>query len=234
MSRVRWIERSLLAVALLAAAFGWRAANDATRRADHLTARVEALAAAQDKLLEATVRARTLPSADLFQPQNGAGMPTPTDAGGFGSFGALGGGGRRGQTGGAAGAAGGPASNMALSPAMRRQARKATQSPGAVLLDSLYEAADQMAVEEQWDAVTYDGVTRVFDDTMMRMNGLYDKAKAGDISMRDARREAMKLRNHAVDDLTDLLGEEGVLSLRDAFAGELEGIRDQWAEGQAP
>lgn len=225
MSRTRWIERGVLVLALIVAGWSWRTANQATRRADRLSERVDALADLTEKLAKQGAASRVIPSADLFQsPSAQAGRSG--GIAGLGGFGAAGGRAGGASAGGAAGGDGAVGSDgVPITPAMRRQAREASQSPGAVFLETLYQAADQLAAEQNWDARTYDDVTRVFDDTVLRMNGLLEKAKAGEVPMREARRDALQLRNKAVEDLRGIIGDDGVLSLRDAFVDEVDELR---------
>lgn len=217
MSRVRWIERALLAVALIVAVVSWRASSRTELRARSLEDRLTALADAQEQIALAAARTR-VPSPTLFRGQGGA----PVDAGVRGPVDVP---------------PPEPAAAPRIQPAdnplpqamnqrsFRARADATSGGPAAQFLDTLYEAADRLAVEEQWDARTYDGVSQVFDTTMLEMNDLFLRTRNGEVPLREARRGAMAIRGQAMEDLRGLIGDDGVASLRATFVDEAQALR---------
>lgn len=98
--------------------------------------------------------------------------------------------------------------------AIARVEQRLPQNPGAVVLDRLYEAADEMAVREQWDDQTYDEVAEVFETTTGGILDLWADLKEGEVAPIEARDEALALRDQAHERLAGILGEDGLEVLR--------------------
>lgn len=89
------------------------------------------------------------------------------------------------------------------------------ENPGAVVLNRLYDAADQMAEREQWDDRTYNDVADVFEQTTTDILDLWDDLKQGEVAPADARDEALALRESAQTRLATILGDDGLEELRE-------------------
>ncbi len=198
--RTRLVERILLVVLAVAAlGLAWTASTQ-RRRLDDLAARVADTEMRLRMVGEAAkLRAAHVPAPDLFQPNAKAQAPRP---------GAAEGGSKR--------------------PGPGAAARGRTPPvPGANVLDHLYEAADELAVSEQWDDATYDGVAQVFDDTTSTMLDLWKDVQGGRVSIAQARKQAMEVRESAQVRLQAVLGEEGFDRLRSR-------IKEDFAELMPP
>lgn len=189
--RTRTFERVLLVGMLLALLFVAWGVNAQRRRLDDVASRVAELEVRTRAYADATkVRAATPPGMDMFQ----AGGKAP-------------------------GAARAPAPGAEGAPARRpgpaANARGRTPPvPGANVLEKLYEAADEVSELEQWDAETYDAVAQVFDDTTAAMSDLWKDVQEGRVSITQARRQAVEVRDSAQGRLQSVLGEEGFERLR--------------------
>lgn len=227
-ARGPWLERAALIGCLVVAGAGWYSASTAHHRADRLEHQIETLQELQERYAN-SASAPQIPGADLFQP---SGTPDSSRRHALEALSAsddpVVGARRRPIARGGGQLADPPSAPPAavMGRTMLQQARKAGESPGAMVLDTLYQAADQLAIDEEWDALTYEDVTRVFDRTMMEANSVFERAQQGEITPAEARREAIQLRNKAINRLQDVIGSEGILALRDVVVDEVEAMRD--------
>lgn len=209
----RWAERALLVVLVLIAVWlAWDLQRTRlqltklTAKVDDTVMRLDAFEAARRAALAAP------PPAEMFQP------PSARRGGG-----GAGGGGRRGGGGAAVadgGADDGPSwADPDLSSPSGGQ--RVPEVPGSKVLNLLYDAADRAAVEEDWDADTYDQVARVFEKTTRTMVDLVQQFKDGDIRPADARRRALNVREQAEGDLKSILGADGFERLQATVKEEL-------------
>ncbi|MCB9682497.1 MAG: hypothetical protein H6733_13615 [Alphaproteobacteria bacterium] len=212
MSWSRRIERLVLVVLVVVTGFTAWSAQRAGRSVRELTLRVD----------EMEVRARMMAEAAKLQ----AATPLPPDMFDRPSTPAPparnGGGGNRGGGPGPA-----PAGNDGSADGGRRPGPGANAKarvppvPGANVLSHLYDAADTMAVKEDWDPETYDEVASVFEETTTAMVGLWEELKAGQVNVGQARQRALDVRNDAQDRLAAVLGEDGLERLKAEIRDDL-------------
>lgn len=101
----------------------------------------------------------------------------------------------------------------------RAQARAKRRSdvpavPGAQVLSRLYDAADEMAADEQWSNETYEQVALVFEDATAQMKDLFDELKAKKVTPAQAKEQALRLRDDATGKLAGVLGKDGLQRLK--------------------
>jgi hypothetical protein len=207
MSRTRWIERGV--VALLIAVVGWQQMHITRqeRAVQRLYVHVNELVDAQKMLHEAL---KQRPAAALRTPMPHEVFARPKQA--------------------AQRSLDGEASVDALPQAQAMRAGKRRfnnqrksldraqehlpEASGATVLNRLYDAADVMAANENWDDATYNDVADVFEQTTTDMVDLWEDFRGGEVAPLDARDEVIALRDQAQDNLANILGEEGLEVLR--------------------
>lgn len=96
----------------------------------------------------------------------------------------------------------------------RPRRRRAPPLPGAQVLNRLYDAADNMAMNEQWSQQTYDDVVFTFEETAEEMKFLWQDLKAREIDVYQAREEVELLRDDTNARLAAILGDEGLERLK--------------------
>lgn len=102
----------------------------------------------------------------------------------------------------------------------RPRRRRAPPLPGAQVLNRLYDAADTMAVNEQWSQQTYDDVVFTFEETAEEMKFLWQDLKAREIDVYQAREEVDLLRDDTNARLAAILGDQGLERLKDRILEE--------------
>ncbi len=107
---------------------------------------------------------------------------------------------------------------------MRRVRGNTPAIQGADVLTRLYDAADRVAVEEDWSADRYDDVVFVFEDTTEQMRLLLEEVRAGGVPAQQVKREVVALRDDAQVQLEEILGPASFDRLR-SYVAEAEGSR---------
>ncbi len=212
-----WITTERVLLVLLIAVVGWQAEQSRSDRRllDKIGETVLAMEGTVKENTTALVALRSAPPPEA--------VPCiPSGPGGPG--GGPGGGERSGRAGRGEGGANGP-QGVTVDPAgaggpRAARAKRMAAMPGNVLA-RMYDAADRMAEDENWDDATYDQVTGVFEESAGRAATLFEELQAGTLQPVDARDQAVALRDEVTTKLVGVLGPEGVARLK-GYVGRAE------------